>query len=122
MQGLLVNYSDNGKAVYGIEYSWGLSLKHVVTAGFGLFVSLKCNIENVIEAPLLARRQIKRETAVETEFSQKVGQPFKKQGEISQLETDVAALKVLMEAETKVPEPDKEQGGNEVEALEKTVI
>ena len=115
LQGVLVNYSENGKPVYGIEYSWGLSLKHVVTAGFGLFISLKCNVEDVVNAPIAARQQIKRETAIEIEFSQKVGQPFKKQGEINQMETDVAALKIRMEAETAEPEPDNGEE-QEVEA------
>ena len=96
----IVDTDHNGRAIYGITYSWGLTLTQTVLTGIGMIHSVRAGIDHVTDAPGRARFTISRQQEVITEFGAKLLKPFAKVEQIKPLEAEVAELKINMEAET----------------------
>jgi len=105
LEGVLVDYDADGRAIMGVRYSWGLSMTGCVTAGAGLFTSLRTTLRNVTDAPENARREIAHQQEVLTVYGQKVNVPFKREQELKDLTVEVEQLKLDMAREN---QPERE--------------
>ena len=100
LRACIVDTDFNGKVIYGITYSWGLSLAGTVTSGQGLLLSIRHQLDTVRDAPNRAEKNLMRAELEYAEYNQKLHVPFKRDGEISELEGLLAELKENMERET----------------------
>lgn len=115
LQGGLVNYDLDGRPLFGIDYSWGLTLKGSVLNGPGLIISLRSAVNRVMEAPDESKEVINHYQKVHKEFSFKLNQPFKGEELLKSLKEEVEGLKRVMEQET------NENGNPNESALEKAM-
>ena len=81
-------------------YSWGQSIAGEVTTAPGLFLSLRASIAHAGELPALTRQDINRARQIETEFSRKLNEPFRREAELQRLEDEVAELQQKLEQES----------------------
>jgi len=101
LRGIMVDTNVDGRAIYGIEYSWGLTLKTSVLNAPGLFVSLRAGLNRVLDAPAEAAQWLAHNEKIVKEFSLKLNQSFKGESLIESLTVEVAELKALMERDSK---------------------
>ena len=90
---------ETGRAIYSINYSWGVNLTGQINYGWALGTSLRAAINRTLDAPGRAKKQLERAYSQQEAFSQNLNQPFKKQDQLTELSLLVSELKKQLETE-----------------------